>query len=156
VQANLTAHSALKAAAGILGHIRIGTGLSIDVDGIVSAGAFKIGSFTRDTSLPSGTQAVTGVGFTPRIVLLLANIDNTASASIGIDNVTNAHMIINYHLATANAWSYAIANSVNLVQGPASGYYGRISSFDPDGFTFSWTRLGTTSGTAAVIYLAIK
>jgi hypothetical protein len=149
------AHLAEKAAAGTLGHIKIGAGLSIDVNGIVTAGAFKVGSFTRDTSLASGTQAITGVGFQPRAVILLASVDGTPEVSIGFTDGVTSGVIYNYHNVTANAWT-VYTSIIALVQSAIINLLGTLSSLDADGFTISWVKTGAKTGTATIKYMAIR
>ena len=117
----------------------------------------KLGSFTRDTSVASGTQAVTGVGFKAKVVVFLMQHAATAGASIGVDNATTVFSIINNHNGTANTWNNSGAESIFDVQSGTLDYRGHISTMDADGFTISWTRTGTTpSGTITVYYLALR
>ena len=120
------------------------------------ATGIKLGSFTRDTSLASGTQAITGVGFKPSHVLFLPSIDGTPELSIGFDDGTNHLEVHNYHTITPNTWGYWAARCIQLVQGLGVTYDALISSMDADGFTISWVKTGAKTGTAIIFYIAFR
>ncbi len=116
---------------------------------------FKVGSFTRDVSVASGTQAVTGVGFQPAAIICFANIGATAPASWGMSDGTTHGSVLDFHTVIASTY----ANGTNLIQIQVTGadvYQGVLSSFDSDGFTISWTKTGTPTGTATIRYLALR
>lgn len=111
----------------------------------------KIGYVTRSTS---GTQAITGLGFTPKRVLLFAVAigGTTPIWSDGLDD------------GTIHSSRYAIDNSVDLgleqttksiVLNKAGGnsLHGYVSSMDADGFTITWALTGALSG--YLIYMAL-
>lgn len=116
----------------------------------------KIGTFTRDTSLASGTQAITGVGFKPSHVIFLANTFNTPEASVGFDSGTIAYELDSYGAVVAGNWLIHSFGSIFLLQGDSIFYSGRISSFDTDGFTITWTKTGAKTGTGTIAYLACR
>jgi hypothetical protein len=149
-------HKAEKASDSVLGHIKIGAGLSIDAGGVAVATGFKVGTFTRDTSLASGTQAITGVGFKPRVVLFLASISGAVGEmSIGLDDLVTPTTLLDNYGGSANSYSNNPV-SISLNQNNVATYKGVISSFDNDGFTLSWTKAGAKTGTMSVSYLAIR
>lgn len=122
----------------------------------------KVGSFTRDMSLASGTQAVTGVGFKPKAIIFLANVNNTGQTSIGIGALPNTatgpfgSVSLNSRNATAaGTWS-TNAGVVFAYQSGSAYYNGGLSSLDSDGFTMSWTKTGATTGTLEVNYIAFQ
>lgn len=115
---------------------------------------YYVGSFTRDMSVASGTQAITGVGFSPKTIIFFAGRDGGGGNGIGFDDGT-----------TANAWGRATAASSfdlhttqsiyqqETVGGP---YTGKINSFDADGYTIIWVRNGAITGTLTINYLASR
>lgn len=118
---------------------------------------FKVGSFTRDLTVASGTQAVTGVGFNPRLCLFLAGTTSGSTLlSVGVD--TNSGYGCLSDDTNTSAGTYVVNASYSiLINGTASAnYVGRTASFDTDGFTVTWVKNGAPSGTVTVIYLAIK
>lgn len=115
-----------------------------------------VSSFTRDVSTASGTQGVTGVGFMPSAVLLIAGYANQNSASIGIDNATFHGSIADRDPLTPTAWGIDATISINLITSLGNTYTGVVSSMDADGFTVTWTKTGTPTGTATILYLAMR
>lgn len=111
----------------------------------------KIGSFTRNAS---GSHSVTGVGFQPKIVLFLATtIGGTHQIlSIGWDDATTHHCIyaMGHQVDTARGTS----NSISVFKDASNYIIGAISSMGADGFTISWTKVGTVE--AVVTFLAMK
>ena len=120
---------------------------------VATAVSIKIGTFTRDTSLATGSQAVTGVGFTPKGVIFFAVQDNSAEASWGFDNVTGS-----YGIGRRQAGTNLDVSSASIYDSEGAGvsYTGVLASLDADGFTVSWTRNGAPTGTLTIQYMAIR
>lgn len=122
----------------------------------------KVGSFTRDMSLASGTQAVTGVGFKPKAIIFLANVNNTGQTSIGIGALPNtatgpfSSVSLNSRNATATGTWSTNSGTVFAYQSGSAYYNGNLSTLDSDGFTMSWTKTGATTGTLEVNYIAFQ
>ena len=132
--------------------------LSVRDDRVVniSIGSPKVGSFTRDTSTASGTQAVTGLGFTPRAVIFLAIQNTTREMSIGFDDGTNTEMIFDDQ---SSAGTYSGGSSISIRDSETGGtaeYDGKISTLDSDGFTMTWTKTGTPTGTLTIRYIVFR
>lgn len=119
-------------------------------------GFHKIGTFTRDISVASGTQAITGLGFQPSSVIFFANIPDTATMSVGLDDGTNHYKVTNEHGATATLWYSGSADSITLILTGANYYTGLISALGADGFTVTWTKTGSPTGTANIYYMAFR
>lgn len=118
---------------------------------------FKIGTFTRDTSLATGTQSITGVGFKPRLVFFLFGSSSGGnSGSVGFDNVTNAGSLSNANSVTAGTWAVNASSSIIDTVGVGVTYTGNIQSMDSDGFTISWVKTGAPSGTLTGVYCALR
>lgn len=116
---------------------------------------FMPGTFTWDTSAATGNQAVTGIGFTPRILLYIC-VNNTAELAFGWMDAVAGGCIINKHNLTANTWAPASGGSMVLWQTIAIYTTIQLVSFDADGFTLSFTKTGAKTGTATVLYVAVK
>ncbi len=118
----------------------------------------KVGSFTRDTSLPPSSQSVTGVGFTPKAVMFLVSRDTTNLASWGFDDGSAAKSI--YDDGTSNVDTYAVGalSSIEVATSAGNAHLGAVTSLDADGFTIAWTTLGSPPaiGTLTVQFLAIR
>lgn len=120
---------------------------------------FKVGSFTRDTTVASGTQAVTGIGFTPRVCTFFACCGGAVGTlSLGVDNNSSQYAMFDRQTYVSDAYYYWTTSSIQYYDPAAGGkvYRGLVNSFDSDGFTIGWERLGTPSGTLTVIYLAVR
>lgn len=119
--------------------------------------SMKAGSFTRDMTAASGSAAVTGVGFKPRAVIFLAGDPSSAAdnASVGIDDGASPGSLANLNSISAGKW-FVPASSIYLFQGASTSQVGSISSMDDDGFTVSWTKTGSPTGTMTIRYLAIR
>ena len=130
-----------------------------DADGTImayEASRFKVGSFTRDTTLAAGTQAVTGVGFMPRTVIFLAAVDATFRASIGVDDGTTAICLSNLSSVTVGATDYVGNASIALIESAGDNTTGAISAFGNDGFTVTWAKSGAPTSIATICYLALR
>lgn len=116
----------------------------------------QTGNFTRNISLASGTQAITGVSFTPDIIMILSCVDGTPAVCVGLAiRASGGNFVIyNKHDATANAWGLNTGQGVVLQQAAGAAYAGSVSSFDVDGFTMTWVKSGAPSGTGTMMYLA--
>jgi hypothetical protein len=117
--------------------------------------ACKVGTLTRDMSLASGNQPVTGVGFKPAAVIFFAGVQAGTGDSKGIDDGTTSGYAADDYADVAGG--QAVGTGVSIVIVPAAGkaYSGKIASIDADGFTIAWTRTSTPTGTINVTYLAI-
>ena len=116
----------------------------------------KVGLFSRDTSLASGTQAITGVGFQPRSVKFLSVGDSVVGeASWGYDTIDDSFSIDDAHNAVANSTQLEITHSILIIESTvANQYKGAVSSFDSDGFTIQWTKESSPTGSLQTIYMA--
>jgi hypothetical protein len=110
-----------------------------------------INHFTRDTSLASSTQAVSGVGFKPSAVIFLA-AETGDDVSWGFDDGTKQREI---HLDVGANVSKTTNRSILLTDGTNS-YQGNISSIDTDGFTINWVKGNSPTGIATIMFMAFK
>lgn len=120
-----------------------------------------VGIITRDMTTASGTQTVTGLGFSPKsIVLLSAQDTSTDKFSIGVHGrvatsggSTKAGL---YRYAADNGYGLTSNHSVLAYESASDYYEGTVTSLDADGFTITWTKNGSPSGTLNIAYLAFK
>lgn len=104
----------------------------------------KIVSFTRDLSSAGGDQSITGVGFKGSHAIFLSTLDNsTLIANIGLDDGVSPGRL------TYSGSSWWVITGTSLMGYVASGTYqsGLVSSWDADGFTITWTKAGSPTGT---------
>lgn len=121
--------------------------------------AFKHGTFTRDMSLASSTQTVTGIGFKPRFILFLAAQNTTSSqASMGVDTGGSARgALYHSHAVSADTWAKSgTAYSIYAEQGGGNTYAGGVTAFRDGEFDVSWVRGGAASGTLAIDFIAFR
>lgn len=123
----------------------------------------KTGLFTRDTTTASGTQAVTGVGFTPKACIFFCAVTNVGNAEcFGFDNASTPICMRDQTNGGGGTFSFLVNNggfSIDIFPNTLDGskqYSGKINSMDADGFTIGWTKTGSPTGTIVVGYLAIR
>ena len=151
------AHVVVKSSSSVLGHMKVGTGLSVDVNGVVSAPRVAVGKFTRDLALASGTQVISGLGFTPRKVTFYTVIDGLPGGSCwGFDIGTARQCIANGYATTPGAFysDRAPGASIEIWTSDGDWCSARIQSFDASGFTLSWYKEGVSAETAEIMYMA--
>lgn len=119
----------------------------------------KAVTFTRDVTTASGTQAVTGVGFSPKqIIFLVANAAGSDSrASWGFDDGTLSYCIFANAGGTIGAYRANASFSIylNTSEG-ATDYTGEVTVLGADGFTVTWTKTGSPTGTYTMFALCFR
>lgn len=113
----------------------------------------KVSSFSRDISTASGSQAITGVGFTPKAVIFFGAIDGTTITSFGFGNATGEKTV--FQRGSAGGWFNSTGLTFQVNSTPDQSY-ATIASLDADGFTLTWTKQNSPTGTATINYLAIR
>jgi len=114
------------------------------------------GVFTRDTALATGSQAVTGIGFKPRMILFVGCQDGSVGHMFwGRDDGINPKSWIDQ---TSNPGGYAHSGTKSLFSEESAGatYDGFITSLDADGFTISWLRSNAPTGILTMDFTAFK
>lgn len=123
----------------------------IDVN---TVSTYEVGSFTRDTSLASGTQEVTGLSGEPKALIFFPIQDGTDEAGWGIDDGTTARGFGNNQFTTYNT----ITNTdsiVDIENGIGTSYRGKVTAKASGSFTITWVKAGSPTGTLVINYLAI-
>ena len=112
-----------------------------------------VGTFSRNTATASGNQTVSGVGFTPKAIVCHALTNETREATLeGVDDSTTA---LNIYDDFDNAGAYQTGGtSVQIEEDADKKYFGKIGSFNADGFVFAWTKVDSPTGTLKVNYMA--
>lgn len=109
------------------------------------------GSTSYNLATASGTVAITGVGFRPKNVQILGSIASTDTTSSGWGNGVASGCIYNNGLG-GGGWTASGTNALFLVTGAVDSARGVISSLDADGFTITWTKIGSPTGSASIVY----
>ena len=122
--------------------------------------SFDIGTFTRDISTADGTQAVTGVGFQPTHIIFHANINNVAGGfSVGFDDGTTRRGS-GIDGDTANTFSDGSSTTdISILCRDVAGtsgasYEGSVTTLGADGFTITWNKIGSPTGSLVIYYMA--
>ena len=131
----------------------------------LKGGSYNVGEISQKTS--TGTQAYTGVGFKPSVVMLLSANDAT-------DSDTEAHYNIStgaatFGLAQGSVWAGSVdaadptqsdsyldrTNVIRMMTAgtPSTEAIAAYTSSDNDGFTLNWTTADATA--RKILYLAI-
>lgn len=113
----------------------------------------KSGNTTRDISV-TGTQSITGVGFTPRYIEIKAIVSGTATNSQGQDDGTTAHCIADNANVVSDTYVVDTSNSIRLLTGSGVFATAKVTTFGADGFTLTWAKTGSPTGTATILYTA--
>ena len=115
----------------------------------------KIISATRDGQGANGNVSYIGVGFRPTSMRCLSNIDGTLYQSDGFTDSAGASQCI--YQAAANV-NYN-GNGIVAMYSNYSAWYqmGTLVSFDADGFTLNWSKVGTPpAGTMQLRFICYK
>lgn len=126
-------------------------------DSLLPAGLLlksKIIYRTRDLTAATGDVAYTGVGFTPTSVLCLATVDGGANTMvIGVsDSSLNEYKIGRF----SNGFNY-IENNFMLIETTSNNYQvAVVKTYDADGFTLTWTKTNSPTGTLKMIFLCFR
>jgi len=116
-----------------------------------------IGSFNRDNTVADGTQAVTGVGFTPSYVLFFsATAPVSVSGTIGFATATTGRSFFSNHANSADTFNLDDDSPLRTVNVAATTNEGDLTSMDADGFTITWTKVGAPTGTTLCRFMAVK
>ena len=126
------------------------------IDGSSLTGTFdvKVGYFTKDISDGTASQAITGVGFTPKGVLFVGSQQTTAAnfSAIGFGTSSFTQCITQQ---TSGNWLEA-GSRFRLYEDATNARSCYVASLDSDGFTLTWdAKAGTPTGTMKITYCAI-
>lgn len=132
--------------------------LNISDGNEIQARVVSVDSFTRDKTAATGVQAVTGIGFQPRgVVFFSTDNSQVGQASWGMcgdDLICKASL--DETRVTSGEYGNSGSNAIGVRETVPDTYFGQVQSFDPDGFTISWLKAGTPTGTIRVNYIAYK
>lgn len=117
--------------------------------------ASKIITATRDlTAAGAPTDvAYTGVGFTPTSIVCYYVIDGSTVRGVGFSDSSKNGYDLRINSASA-AYSY---NALILLETTGgNNQIGTVKSFDSDGFTLTWTKGGSPTGSATLVFLCFR
>lgn len=117
------------------------------------AKGIKLGSFTRDAAAEAGDVSYDGVGFKPTILVFFSYFSAT-SQSDGISDVTNNYCLLRL---SAPALSYSGTRCIYIANSAGTAHQDAVvKSMDSDGFTLTWAKTSTPTGTASIFYIAFR
>ena len=115
---------------------------------------------TRDLSTASGTQVVTGVGFQPKSILFTSCQAGGAGGiywTQGHATETGFTMSMMNRRAGVTGDFIQSGTSVMVILITAGNQQSAdLTSFDADGFTLTWGKTGTPTGTARFSFLCLR
>lgn len=122
----------------------------------------KVGTITSPVA--TGNQAISGLGFTPKVVILFGQQQSTGLASVhqfavGVFDGTTQWSGSSYTLDGSNPWQTHPSDSLSHVyrqlQAPAAAVHLAASfvSMDADGFTINWATVNAVQ--QRIMYLAL-
>lgn len=115
------------------------------------------------TPSSNGAVSVTGVGFTPKLVIFFGNgsksldtLENIFLWSMGAADGTSQWSTYLYQQHESGFSGYEF-NATQCIKGStgAVSYYATLASFDSDGFTLNWFVAGTAPGGYVISYVAL-
>ncbi len=110
--------------------------------------------FTHDTSLASGPQIVTGVGFKPSLILFQTGLPGGSPwGSLGQAQASDlgGQFSIEIGFFYNSIFSQPGLAGIQRTDAAGSNYaYFNVTSVDADGFTISWAKIGSATALASV------
>jgi hypothetical protein len=115
------------------------------------SGSFKVGTFNKSTAAATASQAVTGVGFTPKALILYctaetaegfaANLAMSIGMTSGATQSSSTSSWSQDNVATTAAGSEVRPKVLTITVASTGAAVAEcdLTSFDSDGFTLSWT-----------------
>lgn len=118
------------------------------------ASGIKVITATRDLSAASGDVSYSGVDFKPSAMIAMAGVDASTTISHGfIAGTIDANMAWNY--SAASAWN--VNNACVILAYVSSAYQMAVlKTWDTDGFTLTWTKSGSPTGTLNMSFLCLR
>ena len=113
----------------------------------------KVGVTTHDISV-TGTQDVTGIGFTPTAVLLLGAVNGSSYMSIYVTDATTHGSVSDNYAVTAGQWIASTSLGLYFIVGAGTYAYATVTALASGQFTLTWTKNGSPTGTAGIYYMA--
>jgi hypothetical protein len=133
--------------------------LQVAVDGL-AAGTLKskVISFTRDLAAATGDVAYTGVGFQPSSLILIAAVNTSVNVSVGMADSGKIVGALFGPLAGVGAGVYVDAFLCAMyMPGDNTKFQTCIlKSYNADGFTLTWTKTSTPTGTVTLRALCLR
>lgn len=113
-----------------------------------------VSNLARTMTSASGNVSYTGIGFKPKALLVFAAISGSTSAACwGFTDGSQDHRLL-FSDDASNTYGTNTSQLIQADTGVSTGQGATLSSFDADGFTLTWTKSGSPTGTLTVLFIA--
>ena len=115
----------------------------------------KVITSTRDLSAASGDVAYTGVGFVPTSVIAVTGITDTAKpATWGFADSGKTGVCLSFGFNDSTY--YPLSAFIYAAPSNGNNQSASVKSYDADGFTLTWTKTGTPTGSLALYFICYR
>jgi len=112
----------------------------------------KVKQISRDLTAASGNVSYTGIGFTPSAIISMAGLGADIT-SIGVSDSAKGGLL----MAGGPTWATntgAVGATLGLYSTSGGNYQTwNVYSYDADGFTLTWSKTGSPTGTLYISFL---
>jgi hypothetical protein len=116
------------------------------------SGKSKVIASTRDLTAATGAVSYTGVGFRPSKVIAFGAVLFSIGSFGFADSARTARVIHN----TGGGTTFYASSALMLFETASNNYQTcGVDSYDSDGFTVTWTKVNSPTGTASVYFLCL-
>jgi len=125
-------------------------------DGAEWAVPYKAGYFTRDMSTASGTQAISGLGFKPSLIIFFGASDGSGAGQASFGYAAGAVQNAIFYRLSDKTWTLRENVCAEYDTNGTDIYTGKVNSYDTDGFTIGWTKYASKVGNAYTNWIAFR
>lgn len=122
-----------------------------DTGGSIISGKYHVGTNSRAGGAGSGDQAITGVGFTPRLIEIHAVASSGAAFAHSEGAATSASDEQVAYVNAAGAGNVETGNIISVINA-GNSQKAVLKSNDSDGFTLTWTEAGAANVAVGYVY----
>lgn len=114
----------------------------------------KVKTITRDMSTATGDVAYTGVGFTPTSLIGIGAVTGGLTFGVGVADSAKAGSEIESY--AANTMQQTNTSFLKFAVSAGNDQAATVKTYDADGFTLTWTKTGTPTGSIAIAVLCFR
>jgi len=108
---------------------------------------------TRDLTAASGSVSYTGVGFTPTSIIAMGVVQSSHPFSVGFSDSSKTSS--EFFCYGANTM-YNDNTVIQIATSAGNAQAATVASYGADGFTLSWVKNGSPTGTASLMFLCFR
>mgnify|MGYP003405195373 CR=1 FL=1 len=113
-------------------------------------------SLSRDMTAVSADVAYTGVGFTPTSIMFIGTVSSVCYSSGMCDSAKAQDCIFHAASAAYTQGDNSLNNCLLFVTAGNQYHTALVKTFDADGFTLTWSKVNSPTGTAKVVALCFR